>query len=133
MKIVSLHKENNSTVEQDTQENVTNEQVQSQQPATQEQQTQQQNIQNNQQEVASQQNYQSQDFQSNQQTQQPVNSAREQALKEGIDFDNPTDEEIEEMRELSKTHHMDCKNLLKQDLTNNFQGSSPTLIIYFLR
>ncbi|NWK84546.1 hypothetical protein HYE69_06960 [Staphylococcus sp. GSSP0090] len=34
--------------------------------------------------------------------QAPVNSARLQALDEGIDFDNPTDAEIERMRELSK-------------------------------
>ena len=94
------------------------------------QQTQQQNNQNNQQEGVPQQNYQSQDSQSSQQTQQPVNSAREQALKEGIDFDNPTDEEIERMRELSKIHHTDCKNLLKQDLMNNSQGSLTTLLYY---
>ena len=31
-----------------------------------------------------------------------MNKARQQAINEGIDFDNPTDEEIERMRELSK-------------------------------
>lgn len=34
--------------------------------------------------------------------QAPVNSARQQALNEGIDFDNPTPAQIERMRELSK-------------------------------
>ena len=43
MKIASLHKENNTTEEPNTQETTTNEQVQSQQPATQEQQQAQQN------------------------------------------------------------------------------------------
>lgn len=44
-----------------------------------------------------------QSVKNNQSTQQtPVNSARQQALEEGIDFDNPTDEEIKRMRELSK-------------------------------
>ncbi|AVJ52256.1 hypothetical protein CEP67_11965 [Staphylococcus pettenkoferi] len=42
-------------------------------------------------------------YQNQQATQQPpVNKARQQAINEGIDFDNPTDEEIERMRELSK-------------------------------
>ncbi|AMY05100.1 hypothetical protein CD149_00455 [Staphylococcus condimenti] len=34
--------------------------------------------------------------------QAPVNTARQQALNEGIDFDNPTPAQIERMRELSK-------------------------------
>lgn len=33
---------------------------------------------------------------------QPVNKARQQALDEGIDFDNPSEEEIDRMRELSE-------------------------------
>lgn len=40
------------------------------------------------------------DVQSNQS--EPVNKARQQALDEGIDFDNPSEEEIERMRELSE-------------------------------
>lgn len=43
--------------------------------------------------------------QSNQPSEQPPevdNPARDQAIKEGIDMNNPTDEEIERMRELAK-------------------------------
>lgn len=65
---------------------------------------QQSNTQNNEQQTQQQQVEQQQVNQAPQppQQQEIYNPARQQALDEGIDFDNPTDAEIERMRELAK-------------------------------
>lgn len=83
-----------SDKQKDKSDNKSNEEVANEEPQSQEQQSTEQPVESQE--------------QVNTQEQQPVqqegvyNPAREQVINEGIDMDNPTDAEIERMRELSK-------------------------------